>query len=73
MATSTNQQTTSAGKHMEKGEPFCTLVRMQTGAATVASSMEIPQKINNVSAFCPRNPTSGNIHEGIQNTIIILL
>ena len=41
---------------------------MQTSAATVESSMEIPQKIKNESAFLPSNPTSGNISEGTQNT-----
>ena len=32
---------------MEKGEPFALLVGMQIGAASVESSMEIPQKIKN--------------------------
>ena len=41
---------------------------MQTGAATVESRMEIPQKIKNGSAFWPSNPTSGNISKGSQNT-----
>ena len=34
-----------------KGNPSALLVGMQTSAATVESSMEIPQKIKNVSAF----------------------
>ena len=50
-----------------KGSPFALLVGMQTGTATVESSMEIPQKIKNGSAFRPRYPTSGNISEGNQN------
>ena len=37
-------------------------------AATVESSMEIPQKIKNGSAFRPSYPTSGNIPKGTQNT-----
>ena len=41
---------------------------MQTGAATVESSMEIPQKIKNGSAFRLSYPISGNISEGTQNT-----
>ena len=53
---------------VEKGEPFCTIVRMQTGAPTMESSMEILQKIKNESAFQPSYPTSGNISEGTQNT-----
>ena len=51
-----------------KGNPFALLVGMQTGAATVESSMEIPQKIKNGSIFWPSNPTSGNISERTQNT-----
>ena len=51
-----------------KGNPFTLLVGMQTGAATVESTMEIPQKIKNGSAFWPSYPTSGNISKGTQNT-----
>ena len=62
-----NQQT-SAGEHVEKGEPFGTVVGMQTGTATVETSMVIPQKTKNGSAFWPSDPIPGNISEGIQNT-----
>ena len=41
---------------------------MQTGAATVESSMEIPQEIKNGSAFWPSDPISGTISKGTQNT-----
>ena len=41
---------------------------MQTGAAIVESSMEIPKKIKNGSAFRPSEPTSGYISEGTQKT-----
>ena len=51
-----------------KGNPFALLVEMQTGAATVESSMEIPQKNKNGTAFRPSYPTSGNIPKGTQNT-----
>ena len=34
-----------------KGNPFALLVGRQTGVVTVESSMEIPQKIKNGSAF----------------------
>ena len=51
-----------------KGNPFALLVGMQTGAVTMVSSMEIPRKIKNDSAFWPSNPTSGNISEENQNT-----
>ena len=40
---SINQQ--SAGEDVEKGEPFCTGGGMQTGAATVESSTELPHKL----------------------------
>ena len=51
-----------------KGNPFALLVEMQTGAATVESSMETPQKIKNGFVFWPSDPTSGNISKGTQNT-----
>ena len=51
-----------------KGNCFALLVGMQTSAATVGRNMEIPQKIKNGTAFWPRNPTSGTISEGTQNT-----
>ena len=51
-----------------KGNPYTLLVGMQTGAATVESSMEIPQKIKNGSAFWLSNTTSGNISKDTQNT-----
>ena len=51
-----------------KGNPFALLVEMQTGVATVESSMEIVQKIKSGSALWPSNPTSGTISKGTQNT-----
>ena len=53
---------------MEKGNTFVLLVGMQTDAATVESSMEIPQKNKNGTAFRPSYPTSGNTSKGTQNT-----
>ena len=41
---------------------------MQIGVATVESSMKIPQKFLNGSAFQPSYPTSGNISKSTQNT-----
>ena len=52
---------------MEKRDPRALLLGMQTGAATVENSMEIPQKIKNGSAFWPSDPPSGNISEETQN------
>ena len=51
-----------------KGSPFALLVGRQIGAVTVESSVEIPQRIKNGSAFQPSNPTSGNILKETQNT-----
>ena len=51
-----------------KGNPFALLVEVQTSVATVESSVEIPQKIKNGSAFRPSDSTSRNISEGTQNT-----
>ena len=41
---------------------------MQTGKATVESSMEFPQKIKHVTAFWPSNSTAGNVPEESWNT-----
>ena len=43
-----------------KGNPHALLVGMQTGAATVERSMEVPQKIKNGTALWPSDSTSGN-------------
>ena len=61
-----NKPTTSAGKDVEKGEHFCTV---GGSSATVESSMELPQKIKNGSAFRPRNSTSGTLFEGTKTLI----
>ena len=50
------------------GNAFALLLGMWIGAATVESRMEIPQKIQNGSAFWPSNPTSGNISKGTQKS-----
>ena len=63
-----NQQT-SGGKAVEKGNPSALLVGMLTGEATVESSVEIPQKINNgKTALWSSDSTSGNISKETQNT-----
>ena len=43
----------------KNGDPFALLMGMQTGADTVESSMEIPQKINDGPAFDPVMPLLG--------------
>ena len=50
---------------MEKGEPFALLVGMQMGAATVESSMELPQKLKMDLPF------DGNISKGTPNTNLL--
>ena len=65
----TNQQTTSVGQDVEKGNPHTLLVRMQTGAVTVENRTEFPQRAKNETALCPTcNPTSGNIAKETRNT-----
>ena len=61
-----NQQTTSAGKDVEKGEPFCTI----GGNADWChcGKQYGDTSIKNGSAFWTSDPTSGNIAEGTQNT-----
>ena len=49
-----------------KGNPFALFVGMQTGAATVENSMEIPQKIKNGTALWPTDSISGNLPKETQ-------
>ena len=51
-----------------KGNPFALLLGMQTGTATVESSMKVPQKIEYKSAFSLSDPISGNVSKGTQST-----
>ena len=55
-------------KDMEKEEPFCTVGGNVDWCSHCGKQCEIPQKIKNETAVWPRDPTSGNISEGIQNT-----
>ena len=52
-----------------KGNPFGLLVRMQIGAATVESSMEITQKTENRSVFLPGMPLLGIYRKEIKTLI----
>ena len=49
-----------------EGNPHALLVGMQTDAATVESSMELPQKIKNGTALWPSDSTSENISKETQ-------
>ena len=51
-----------------KGTPHALLVGMQIGAATVGSSMELPQKFKNGTALWPSNSTPGILSEETWNT-----
>ena len=55
---SKSQQTTSAVRTWRKRNPSALLVGMQTGAATVEHSMELPQKITNGITTKPSDSTS---------------
>ena len=50
-----------------KGNPLILLVGMQTGAATMKNSVEIPLKTGNRTAIWPSNPTDGHTPQGNQN------
>ena len=43
----TTQEITDVGENVEKREPSCTVVGMQTAAATLENCMGVPQKIKN--------------------------
>ena len=49
-----------------KGNPLTLLVGMQTGAAALENSVEIPQKIKNRSPLRPSNNTARNFPQGTQ-------
>ena len=51
----------------KKRNSFALLVGMQIGAATVESSMEIPQKIKNGTALWPSDSTSESLSKEVQN------
>ena len=51
-----------------KGNPLTLLVGMQTSAATVENSAELPLKIGNRTPIRPSNPTAGHTHRGNQNS-----
>ena len=47
MARNTTPETTGVGEDTKKKDPLALLVGMQTGAATVENSMDVPQKVTN--------------------------
>ena len=51
-----------------KGNPLALLVGMQTGAATLENSMEVPQKINSRTTLRSSNRTTGYLSKEYKNT-----
>lgn len=47
--------------------PCALLVRMQTGAVTMQSSTEVPQKVKIRNTIWTTNPTSGNLSKDNKN------
>ena len=51
----------------DTGTLFAVLVGMQTGAAPLENSVEIPQKINNRTTLRPSNSTARNLSKGYRS------
>ena len=49
---------------------FALLVGMQTGAATLENSMEVPQKIKNRTTLQPSNCTTRYLSEGYRDAVL---
>ena len=49
------------------GNSLTLLVGMQTGAAALENSVEIPQKINNTTSLQPSNITARNLPKGYRS------
>ena len=56
-----------AGEDVEKRNPLALLVGMQTGAASLENSVEVPQNIKNRSTLCPNSSTARNLPKGYRN------
>ena len=64
MAKIKNKKQQMLASMQRKGNPLALLVGMQTGAATVENSMEIPQKIKNTNTLRPVNCTTRYLPKG---------
>ena len=49
------------------GNPLALLMEMQTGAATLENSVEVPQKIKNRSTLGPSNSIARNLPQGYRS------
>ena len=56
-----------SARMQRKGNPLALLVGMQTGAATLENSMEVPQKIKNRTTLKPSNYTTRYLSKGYKN------
>ena len=52
-----------------KGDTFALLMEMQTGAATLEKSMELPQEIKNGTTLKPSNCTTRYLSKGYRYTV----
>ena len=52
----------------QKGNPLALLVGMQTGAATLENSMEVPQRVKNRTTLQPSSCTTQYLSKGCKNT-----
>jgi len=64
----TTQETISVGEDAEKGNPLALLVGMQTGAATLENSMEVPQKAKNRTTLRSSHCTTRYLPKEDKNT-----
>ena len=53
---------------MEKGEPSYSVGGDETGATTLESSVEVPQKVKNRATLQPSNCTTIYLPKGCKNT-----
>ena len=65
---SKRQEVTNVGEDVEKREPCAMLVGMQTGAAPVENSMEVPQKLKSRTTIPSNNSNSEYLSEENENT-----
>ena len=67
MVKSTTQETTGVGEDVEEVEPSCNVGGMQTGAAPLGNSMEVPQKVKIQLSYDPAIALVGIYPKNYQN------
>ena len=63
-----NKETTRVGEDVERRELSYTAGGVQTGAATMENSMEIPQKIKDRTTIWSSYSTAGYLSKELENT-----